>query len=118
MDGASDKAIALHLPESLSEHLLADISEQLGQPREAQDTVFRDHLKDKHGPFVGNPAYDLLDNSVKFRTRGAALGRRIANGFRNFSGLSRGNYFVSHPVVSTALLGAYFQQESIRFILS
>jgi hypothetical protein len=63
-----EQAIALHLTQSPGEHLLADAFDQLAEPREAQFSLVRQHLEDRHrGGQAGNSAQ--TEQPVEGRSR-------------------------------------------------
>src|ERR1700730_7638102 len=64
MNGSGDEAVALHLAERLGQHLLADADDVLAQSGKPQLTFFLQYLQNQHGPFVGDAADQLVDESL------------------------------------------------------
>src|SRR5579863_1519845 len=61
MHGPRDQTVALHLAQRLCEHLLADTLDQFAQARKAQLTLFRQYLKNQHGPLVSDAADQVVN---------------------------------------------------------
>lgn len=64
MNCSDNQAVALHLPDGLGKHLLADSSNQLTKPCEAHRPVLLENLKDEHRPFVRHALDDLPDECL------------------------------------------------------
>ena len=71
--GSLEQAVALHFPQGLGQHLLADSADQAANLREAQAPVFVENLQCQHGPFVGHPADDLPHQQVHIGLIGCPL---------------------------------------------
>jgi len=75
--GPHHQAVALHLPKSLGQHLLADAADQLAYAREAQFAMLGQHLQNQHGPLVRHAPDYVVDQPLNPRIGGdARLGRR------------------------------------------
>ena len=87
VDAARDETIALHLPERLGEHLLADPADLPAQLREANHAVLAEDIDDQKRPLVGDATEHLVHERFLLC----------------FGPLSH-----SFSLVSMALSGAYF----------
>src|SRR5690606_35073792 len=64
VDGALDQTVALHLPQRLGQHLLADTRDLAADLGEAQRSVIGEDFENQHSPLVGNLADHVVDEFV------------------------------------------------------
>jgi hypothetical protein len=83
MNRANHQAIALHLPQSLGEHFLADVADKLSNPREAENTMLLQHLEDEHRALVRHAFNDLPEQRLSSGSvsAGSGIGRGLAEAF-------------------------------------